>query len=222
MSMNGPWVDISRPIDATTPVYEGDVVPRMQRATLLNKDDPDSYNSSVLELGTHTATHIDPPIHVCHSGETVDQIDLDILCGEALVLDLRGVRSVRAEHLARHQADLSAAKRVLLRTDGSDEWQQGFRRDYAHLTLEAARWLRSHTPVQLLGIDTWSIEVWDSPGFPVHKALLCQRPPIIVAEGLSLRDISQGWYELVLLPLFLRGADGGPARAILAPKRASG
>ena len=38
--------------------------------------------------GTHTGTHVDAPKHFIKKGKTIDKIDLDLLTGEALVVDL--------------------------------------------------------------------------------------------------------------------------------------
>ena len=38
---------------------------------------------------------------------------------------------------------------------------------------------------------------------------------IIVVEGLNLRDVEPGVYEMFCLPLALVGADGAPARVVL-------
>jgi kynurenine formamidase len=46
-----------------------------------------------------------------------------------------------------------------------------------------------------------------------HKALL--ESGVVAVEGLDLRGIEPGPYELICLPLRLEGSDGAPARTIL-------
>jgi arylformamidase len=156
---------------------------------------------------------------MCADGAPVDRLDLEVLCGPALVLELRSRQAIDAETLAAHP-EAASAERLLLRTDGSELWEQGFTEGYPHLTEDAARWLRSETRVRLVGIDTWSIEGWESPGFPVHRCLLCEQPTILIVEGLDLSHASPGWYDLCVLPLAVLEADGAPARAVLAPRAA--
>ena len=213
------FIDISRPVSPNTPVYEGDPHVKLTRTSTLLPGAPDSWNASQLTVGTHTATHVDPPAHFCPDGLTADRLDLGTLCGPALLIDLRGHRVITRDLL--DVTNLDGVHRLLIRTDGSDEWELGFRRDYPHLSLDAARWLRERTMVKLVGIDTWSIEGWDSEGFPVHKCLLCESPLILIAEGLDLRAAPPGHCELLLLPLLVTGADGGLARAVLAPQTRS-
>ena len=40
---------------------------------------------------------------------------------------------------------------------------------------------------------------------------------IWVIEGLYLAEISAGDYEMICLPMKIKGADGAPARALLRP-----
>jgi len=47
----------------------------------------------------------------------------------------------------------------------------------------------------------------------VHHTLL--RANVAIVEGLNLTDVSAGDYELMALPVKLRGADGAPARVVL-------
>jgi arylformamidase len=47
----------------------------------------------------------------------------------------------------------------------------------------------------------------------VHHALL--DAGVVVVEGLDLRDIVAGAYELICLPLRIVDADGAPARVVL-------
>jgi arylformamidase len=67
-----------------------------------------------------------------------------------------------------------------------------------------------------VGVDYLSIGSRpDNPA--VHNTLLGS--DICVIEGLNLREISAGEYDMVCLPLLIKGADGAPAR-IVVRKRA--
>jgi arylformamidase len=66
--------------------------------------------------------------------------------------------------------------------------------------------------VRLVGIDYLSIAPKADPG-PTHVALL--QAGVVILEGLDLRSVDPGEYELVCLPLLIPGSDGAPARALL-------
>jgi len=64
-----------------------------------------------------------------------------------------------------------------------------------------------------IGIDTPSVDLQDSKDLPAHKAIL--KHDIAILEGLFLRDVPPGEYELIALPLPLEGFDASPVRAVL-------
>jgi arylformamidase len=65
----------------------------------------------------------------------------------------------------------------------------------------------------VLGVDYLSVEEFKKPGAPAHRVLL--GGGAIVIEGLNLRDVEPGVYEMFCLPLRIVGADGAPARVVL-------
>lgn len=67
--------------------------------------------------------------------------------------------------------------------------------------------------VRLIGIDTPSIDLFDSKDLPSHKMVL--KHDMAILEGLRLDQVPDGLYELIALPLKLVGFDASPVRAIL-------
>ena len=69
--------------------------------------------------------------------------------------------------------------------------------------------------VRLVGIDYLSIEKFKSETFETHLALLSKG--VVIVEGLDLRAVPAGVYELICLPLKIAAGsgDGAPARAVL-------
>jgi arylformamidase len=69
--------------------------------------------------------------------------------------------------------------------------------------------------VKLVGIDYLSVEKFGSEDFATHTVLL--EKEIVIVEGLDLRGVSAGDYELICLPLKVvsETGDGAPARTIL-------
>ena len=209
--------DISLPLHAGMVVYEGD--PDFE-STPVCTIPGDGFAVTRLVLGSHTGTHLDAPAHFIVGGLTVDQVPLEILCGPARVLDLRGAGlAIGRQVLERH--DWIEVSRVLLQTDSGPLLDGPFTKRYAHLTRDGAQFLRDRTAVRLVGIDALSIEAEPCPGFPVHHALLAATPPIFILEAIDLRGVPTGDYDLICLPLRIRGADGAPARASLRPRQGS-
>jgi len=67
--------------------------------------------------------------------------------------------------------------------------------------------------VKVVGVDYLSVEQFRKPGAPAHRVLL--GGGVVIIEGLNLRDVEPGAYEMFCLPLRVVGADGAPARVVL-------
>ena len=67
----------------------------------------------------------------------------------------------------------------------------------------------------LYGTDAPSMDAVDNAQLPGHNSL--RRHGIAILEGLDLSRAPDGVYELVALPLPIKGGDGSPVRAALRP-----
>jgi len=172
----------------------------------------DPFNLSLLTLGSHAGTHVDPPGHFLFGGATVDRVDLEVLNGPCRVVDVgNDVTSVGPNEIGKVP---NGTRRVLFRTSNSARWARSlaFFPDYVGLTPAAADAL-TERGVRLVGIDALSVENDASQEFPVHQILLGRGS--LILEGLLLGNAPAGDYRLECLPLLLRDGDGGPARATL-------
>ena len=113
--------------------------------------------------------------------------------------------------LPQHLPEDARGERLLLAT-GSYPDPDRFNRDFAALTPEAVDLLHRRG-ARLIGIDTPSVDPFDSVDLPAHQA--CLRHGVALLEGLVLADVPQGEYELIALPLKLAGFDASPVRAVL-------
>jgi arylformamidase len=102
-------------------------------------------------------------------------------------------------------------ERVLLCT-GTYPDPNRFQTDFAALAPELVDHLHN-LGVRLVGIDTPSVDLFESKDLPAHRRLLAHDMAIL--EGLVLANVPPGRYELCALPLPLIGFDASPVRAIL-------
>ncbi|HYE66234.1 MAG TPA: cyclase family protein [Pyrinomonadaceae bacterium] len=206
--------DVSVPISAETPTYPGD--PGIEISQWAAIDRGDAANVSLLHFGAHTATHVDAPAHFIEGAPKLEALPLDALIGEARVVEIPdGVRAIGASHLPEHE--LRGATRVLFKTSNSAFWsntENGFRTDFTYLAPDAARALVL-MGMRLVGVDYLSVEQFKSERFETHLVLLSNG--IVIVEGLDLREVAAGRYELICLPIKIAGGsgDGAPARAVL-------
>jgi len=202
-------IDVSVPLHAHIPNYPNNTPFSLEAMKRVAQGG--SSNVSSLHLSAHTGTHVDAPFHFFDAGPGTEALALDLLLGPALVVELTTRRAITSEDLA--PLDLSEAVRVLIKTRNSQLWDDPeFHADYVGVAESGARYLVDHG-VKLVGVDYLSVEAYKSPGAPAHHLLL--GAGVIVIEGLNLRDVDPGIYELLCLPLCIVGSDGAPARVVL-------
>jgi arylformamidase len=207
------WIDVSATLDpAKTPVYEGDAP--MKFDFLRHMRTGDVVTLSVYSMGAHSGTHIDAPMHFVANGAPIDQVELDRLIGAARVIDVPdSVQAIDAAALNKH--DWRGAQRVLFRTRSSHRgWMDSreFHKDFAYIAPDAAQ-LLADAGVVLVGVDYISAEQFGASAPRTHQILLGRGIPIV--EGMDLRPVQAGDYDLIVLPLKVAGHEGAPARAIM-------
>ncbi len=204
--------DVSVLVRNGIPTWPGDPKFSMNLASSIAKGGV--VNLTHLDMGAHTGTHMDAPVHFYRDGSGVDELPLEALIGPCRVFDLTGITShISAATL--EACDLKKVTRALFKTRNSRHWANNdteFDKNFISLTGDAAMYL-VHSGVTLVGVDYLSVEAYDSKTHPVHDTLL--GAGVVIIEALNLSDVSAGDYELIALPLKLKGADGAPARVVL-------
>lgn len=206
--------DITVPISADLPVYPGD--PEIQLERIMSLEKGDIANVTRLCCSTHIGTHVDPPSHFIAGARSLDELPLETLIGTARIVDVGDVPAITAEVLSR--CDLDGATRVLFKSRNSAFWpplndaEKTFREDFTYIAPDAAR-LLVERGVQLVGIDYLSVERFNFDEPTTHLVLLGAN--VVIVEGVTLRDVPPGDYELLCLPLKIKDGDGSPARVVL-------
>jgi arylformamidase len=193
-------IDISVPVRPGMVTYPGDPEVQLDRVEAIAEGA--AANISRLDFGVHSGTHVDAPVHFLEGTAGADQLALDVLTGlcEVVAVDRLDVSAVAAVP--------EGVERVLFKTPNSDLWAlDSFPDEFERLDGAAARALVDRG-VKLVGVDFLSVGDEEA-----HHALL--RGGVVPLEGLDLRGVEPGAYELYCLPLRLVGSDGAPARAIL-------
>ncbi len=203
-------IDISVPVRPGMIVYEGDPDVELSRAQSIASGA--ICNVSRLECGVHTGTHIDAPVHFIEGAPGIDATPLDALIGPACVVDATAVHAdIDAAAIARLEIP-GGTQRLLFKSTNSELWAKpGFSPEFIGLTGSGADALVARG-VLLVAMDYLSIAPKSDPA-SAHVALLSAG--VVILEGVDLRRVEPGAYDLVCLPLLLPGSDGAPARALL-------
>lgn len=209
------YIDISVPVSENTPVWQGDPPVKIHSGASIRAGD--IANVSFLNMGAHTGTHIDAPVHFVEGRRGVDRLSLETLIGETRVVDFNGLTGEI------HYDDFEKAgipegtSRLLCKTANSLLWSRfpgSFYKDFIGISESGAQWLVEHN-VKLIGVDYLGVEKFDnvSAGAPAHHKLL--EAEVVIIEGLDLSDVDEGTYGLICLPIRFKDLDGAPCRAIL-------
>ena len=203
--------DITLTISDSLVTYPGDPGIQITRVHTIGKDS--NSNLTKLDMGAHTGTHVDAPVHFIDGAPASESLDLQILVGPAIVIDATKEERISAKSLENFEIP-DGTERVLFRTRNSELWKSApdkFSTDFVGITKDGAEWLVKKK-VKLVGIDYLSIAPFHEGG-PTHRVLL--EAGVIPIEGLDLSGIAPGPYFLICLPLKIKGSDGAPARAVL-------
>jgi len=194
------------------------------------------YEANRFRAPEHGGTHIDAPIHFFAGGQTVEEIPLKRLVGEAVCVDISRQCEVDRDYLitaqdlqdweANHQSSLQE-KILLLHTGYAQHWSSRKKylgteatgraavRDlhFPGLDPAAATWLATQRHVKLVGIDTASIDHGPSRDFASHVNLFRHGVPAL--ENLTaLNKLPPSGFRVMALPMKIAGGSGGPCRVV--------
>jgi arylformamidase len=204
-------IDISLSLGTNIPIWPGSTGFNLTWSKQLAAGD--SCNNSIIECDSHIGTHLDAPSHFINYGTTIDQLSLDTLIGPCTVVYFPDVGEITSFELSEAKI-ASNTTRLLVRTNNSEYWSARipeFKENFTAFTPDAARWIVDQD-IHLIGIDYLSVGSYKN-GILIHKILL--EAGILVLEGLNLKNVVPDEYELICLPLNVKGAEGAPARAVL-------
>ena len=208
-------LDLTLTISTSIPTFPDSPKPQFILWSTLKEDE---YNLELLFLSSHTGTHLDAPYHFVKNGIKIHQIPLDRLLGNGILIKIKKEKN---QSITKNDLILFERKNGNIPKHSSiffyTEWQKNLNSDYYFinnpgLSESAATYLVSKR-INLVGIDSPSIDLGQAKNFRVHKILA--KNNILIVENLSnLNKISSKQFDFVILPLKLKDATGSPVRAI--------
>jgi arylformamidase len=201
--------DITRTVAPDTHVWPGDtyysVTPAMKIA------DGASVNLMTMTTTCHIGTHADAYYHYEDAGDFAATMPLEQYLGRCRVVTVaKREGALMPEDFA--HVDLTGGERLLVHSHVSDLPDTAWPQIIPYLSVELIEHL-ANLGYKLIGLDSPSVDAFDSKELPCHHALW--QHGLVNLEHLLLRDVLDGDYELIALPLKLDKACGSPVRAIL-------
>ncbi|TXE05547.1 cyclase family protein [Algoriphagus aquimarinus] len=238
---NPQWIDLTYAFDSTTLYWPNNPDGFQHRVDAEGVTDLGYYYSSYTILTPeHGGTHLDAPIHFYEKGETVDELPLSKLTGEAVVIDVSALALEDRDYLIDSVAILSwEAEHGKIPVQAMVLFRTGYGKFYPDresyfgtaktgaeaipelhfpgIQPETAAWLAKSRNVKAVGLDTPSLDYGQSKDFAAHQALMGNQIPGF--ENVANLDLlpAKGIY-VIALPMKIKGGSGGPLRIIATIK----
>ncbi len=204
------WIDISVSIQEDLVVWPGD--PSVDIKMVNDMQLGHEANLSRLNISAHTGTHMDAPRHFLKEGISLDKMPTDVMVGKVRIIQIHDHESIKIAELEKQ--NIRPGDRILFKTKNSQkDWStRPFDYDFVHLETDAAQYLAGKR-IALCGIDYLSVSGINKNETEVHRALL--EAGIWIVEGLFMKVVDPGDYEMICLPVKIKDSDGAPARVLV-------
>ena len=208
-------IDLTLLISTNLPSFPGSPKPQFIPWSKLHRD---GYNLELLFLSSHSGTHLDAPYHFIQKGSKIHQISLKRLVSNAVLINIKksANQAITKNDLIKYEkkfGGISNDSTIVFSTGWNKNLQKkNYFKNNPGLSISAAKYLISKK-VNLIGIDSPSIDLGKNSKFDVHHMLL--KNNILILENLcNLEKIKKSFFKLVVLPLKLKNATGSPVRAV--------
>ena len=194
------------------------------------------YAANNFFTSEHGGTHVDAPVHFAQGKQSVDQIPVHRLVGNAIVIDVTDAATRNADYqvtvddLTRWESQngrIPADAIVLLRTGFASRWPDAAKYlgtaergeaavaklHFPGLHPDASRWIVANRPIKAIGIDTASIDYGQSTLYESHRVLYERNIPAFENVA-SLDAVPVTGAVVVALPMKIAGGSGAPLRMI--------
>jgi arylformamidase len=202
-------IDLSHVISPDISVFPGTEKPVFERKEI------EGYPEVKITMYTHTATHIDAPIHIIKNATTLDELPVDKFIGKAIVIDCKHLagKNITLEYLKPFENEIRNIEFVLFNSGWSSKWKTNeYFEGFPTLTNEAAIWLTTFH-LKGIGLDSISLDPVPDLNLPNHKIVLAKE--ILIIENLTnLNSLPDNNFIFQCLPLKIEQADGSPVRAV--------
>ncbi len=202
-------VDLTQPMANGMPVMAGIEPPHFRDLADVSVD---GYAMSQYTFVNHTGTHVDAPAHQIAGGASLDEIPLDRLVTYAVTIDLSGHEPgpVGLADLDDRLDQVRAGDLVLFRSDNARNWgTDAYWHGWCYPGTLAAQALVDRD-VAGIGFDGPSADPVDTDDYELHRLWL-GAGKIIIENLASLAELPDRC-RIVVAPLKVRHANGGPAR----------
>lgn len=195
------------------------------------------YSANNFATAEHGGTHIDAPIHFSKTGQTVEEIPLKNLMGNAIKVDVSKRAMKDPDYLVsvddfkewenKEGMQIPDGSIIILETGfsrfypdklkymGTDKRGEDAVKElhFPGLSPEAAQWLVDHRNIHAIGIDTPSIDYGQSQYFKSHVILLSKNIPAFENVA-NVNQLPSKGFQIIAMPMKIKDGTGSPLRIV--------
>ena len=200
------WIDITMPLHKNMYIWPGDTAFDYHLMATLQ---PDGANVGEITMSLHTGTHIDAPFHYDDAGKSIDVLPIDLFLGPTLIVEMLDVDQIQLQDVEKIRLD--GIERIFFKTKQCYDLQR-FNPKFTTIHPAVVHFLADRG-VKVVGTDAPSVDAVEDITLRAHHAF--RETELYIIENLYLKDIEEGMYEFIGIPLAIQGGDASPIRAIV-------
>ncbi|EJP20072.1 putative cyclase [Peptostreptococcaceae bacterium AS15] len=207
-------IDLTHTIRENMPVYPGDDTPKLIPANTYEKD---GFKVTLLQMDTHTGTHMDTPAHIFAGRTALDEFPIEQFIGKALVIDCRDLKEgqvISMERINKMGEKAKMADFLLFNLGWDKRWgDDSYFGDYPCIDDEVLDFIVNGN-YKGIGFDVIGLDPISDVNLPRHKRLF-EDTDIINIENLKNLDLcGSDLFYFSCFPLKIENCDGSPIRAV--------
>jgi kynurenine formamidase len=207
-------IDLTHTISEEMPVYPGTELPKLTNGSSYERD---GFRETILNLYSHTGTHMDAPNHLFVGRTMLDEFPVSQFVGKALVIDCSHKKAgelITMDDLKSVWEKAEMAEFLLFYTGWSQLWgSEDYFGDYPCVDEQILRYLLE-SKKKGVGLDVIGLDPVLDPTLLRHRFLL-ENGEIVIIENLkNLDQMGSDLFQFMALPLKFEKSDGAPVRAI--------
>lgn len=222
-------IDLSNPIDNNVPGW-----PTAEQVTIDQHlwAARDGVTMESVSMPTHTATHVDAPLHFVPEGDSLDSYPVEHFMGHGVAVDITPKapgEPITEADLEPFAEEIDEAEVVMIHTGWDDYYgkTEEYLFEFPYLAGDAAEFLAGHDQLKAVGTEGLSVGGWDeevpekgpsaeTPPEDSHRPLL-ENDIIPIEELRNLGEVlgsrESRWADFFYPPLNYVGTGGGSVRA---------
>ncbi len=207
-------IDLTHVIKPDMPVYPGTETPKFIPA---NSYERDGFKETLLQMYSHTGTHMDPPSHLYADRTTLDQFPAEQFIGKALVIDCRNLKegeAITMNSLQKYGEKVKQADFLLFNLGWDKLWgTDAYFGDYPCVDDEVLDFI-INGDYKGIGFDVIGLDPIADANLTRHKKLFRECDIVNIENLKDLELCGNDLFRFSCYPLKLENCDGSPIRAI--------